>query len=695
MSDQYYDFGPYRLVPGSRELWRGTELVSLSGKEFDTLHALARRVGSPIDKNILLSEIWPDRQVDENNLTQQVRSLRRKLGKDEHGQDYIRTIPNQGYFIALTVANDSGSLVARRCLPSWFKSRLAVAIIGSITAFGLAIVFVQTWWWPRPSPVPPPKRLLSRNRFFWRSAAEGGRPIAVPLTEEPFNSDISSNGQRVYILARRKPVIMAVDTSRLTAHEIPVSSEPRCIRVSPDGRKIYLGLFTSGIVVLNAATERTDEVIATDGPVSDIEITPDGRRLYAAMMHRGVWRLTLDRREWKRLTFQGCPYFVTLNPAGTQLVVSYQCGGPTGRDGHDAIEIFDTATETAVVTFSGPPLVGGRHQFSPDGKLLWLDGWDACETKTYDHQGCPVVPSLIHHVFRIADRTIVKSLPLSSESGEYPTFLPDGTRVFMSAHIASVLETSTYDTLETYDLQDHAAGPGRISADGKRVYIAREKTRDLLVFTAEDESCLLNVTHPTHFFTGDGTVNDSLESPFLTPAPEFRPGFIGQAFAIDGSQNTKIHWSSDLQFGTPWSVAFYVKTASSSGPILEWYNPEINAGWYLGVNDNKLSFELQSQVGEPVRLTTERSLQGERWSQVVVTEDGRAVKLYIDGALASEAAHAAPLIAYATELHVGWSARKTDKWKGLIDELAFWMRTLPAQEVADIYKHRAQSPCRP
>ena len=95
-----YDFGAYRLDVPQRTLWRGGGIVSLTAREFDLLWALLRRLGTPVDKHVLLGEIWPENPgIQESNVTTQVRTLRRKLGKDGSGQEYIRNISNQGYFI--------------------------------------------------------------------------------------------------------------------------------------------------------------------------------------------------------------------------------------------------------------------------------------------------------------------------------------------------------------------------------------------------------------------------------------------------------------------------------------------------------------------------------------------------------------------------------------------------------------------
>src|ERR1044072_2074652 len=104
MSNQekhFYEFGPFRLDPVKRRLLRDGEPVPLTPKAFETLLALVRQSGRTIEKDDLMKEIWPDAVVEENNLNQNISTLRRSLGDSRHESQYIATIPGLGYrFVA-------------------------------------------------------------------------------------------------------------------------------------------------------------------------------------------------------------------------------------------------------------------------------------------------------------------------------------------------------------------------------------------------------------------------------------------------------------------------------------------------------------------------------------------------------------------------------------------------------------------
>src|SRR5580700_10657612 len=102
MDQRLYEFGEYSIDSVQRTLWRGDAVVRLTGREFDTLLALALQAGKPVDKDALTAAVWPDTHVTDDNLRQHVRALR-QLGKDPNGQEYIRNVPNRGYFLAATV----------------------------------------------------------------------------------------------------------------------------------------------------------------------------------------------------------------------------------------------------------------------------------------------------------------------------------------------------------------------------------------------------------------------------------------------------------------------------------------------------------------------------------------------------------------------------------------------------------------
>ena len=97
-SSTLYQFGDYLLDGEKRVLWRGEELVSLPPKVFDTLFVLVERQGDVVSKDEIFETVWADSFVEENNLSQNIFTLRRALdGKSK--ESLIETVPRKGFRI--------------------------------------------------------------------------------------------------------------------------------------------------------------------------------------------------------------------------------------------------------------------------------------------------------------------------------------------------------------------------------------------------------------------------------------------------------------------------------------------------------------------------------------------------------------------------------------------------------------------
>src|SRR5579859_409190 len=98
---EVYQFGEFRLDTGRRLLTERQTPVGLSGKAFDTLLYLVEHRGIVLKKEQLMQAIWPDTVVEENNLNQNISTLRRVLGESRDEHRYIATVPGRGYqFVA-------------------------------------------------------------------------------------------------------------------------------------------------------------------------------------------------------------------------------------------------------------------------------------------------------------------------------------------------------------------------------------------------------------------------------------------------------------------------------------------------------------------------------------------------------------------------------------------------------------------
>ena len=96
---EIYEFGEFRLDVGERKIHRldGTAKGALPEKAFNTLAYLLRNGGRLISKDELLSVVWPDSIVEENNLGKAIHSIRHFLGDNSADPKLIETVPKHGY----------------------------------------------------------------------------------------------------------------------------------------------------------------------------------------------------------------------------------------------------------------------------------------------------------------------------------------------------------------------------------------------------------------------------------------------------------------------------------------------------------------------------------------------------------------------------------------------------------------------
>src|SRR5688500_17744876 len=111
---RFYVFGIFRIDIDERVLLGEKGPVSLTPKAFDLLLFLVENSGHVMDKEELMKEVWPDSFVEENNLAQNISTLRKVLGAGETG--FIQTVPKRGYRFVADVSeawDETGNLMVR------------------------------------------------------------------------------------------------------------------------------------------------------------------------------------------------------------------------------------------------------------------------------------------------------------------------------------------------------------------------------------------------------------------------------------------------------------------------------------------------------------------------------------------------------------------------------------------------------
>ena len=134
-------------------------------KAFDILFYLVRNSQRVVEKDEIMEAVWPDTAVEENNLTQNISSIRKALG-ERHGENkFIATIPGKGYkFVAdvqigpentfppraMNDGHGSAGTESRngrdsKQVAELFRKRTVLAILIAVVAVILPIVAALSW----------------------------------------------------------------------------------------------------------------------------------------------------------------------------------------------------------------------------------------------------------------------------------------------------------------------------------------------------------------------------------------------------------------------------------------------------------------------------------------------------------------------------------------------------------------------
>jgi TolB-like protein/DNA-binding winged helix-turn-helix (wHTH) protein/Tfp pilus assembly protein PilF len=120
-------FGPFQIDARDRVLRRDGAELPLTLKAAETLLVLVENAGHVVEKDALLSRVWPGTFVEESTLAQNILTLRKTLGKQASGEEYIGTVPKRGYrFDASVSISGQAAQASLRVVP--LKDRQAHAL---------------------------------------------------------------------------------------------------------------------------------------------------------------------------------------------------------------------------------------------------------------------------------------------------------------------------------------------------------------------------------------------------------------------------------------------------------------------------------------------------------------------------------------------------------------------------------------
>jgi DNA-binding winged helix-turn-helix (wHTH) protein/TolB-like protein/cytochrome c-type biogenesis protein CcmH/NrfG len=137
-ADNRLRVGDWTVEPDLNQLSTQGRAVKVEPKTMAVLLHLANRPGQVVDRETLLSQVWPGVVVGDDSLTQVVIKLRKALGDDPDRPTYIQTVTKRGYRLVAPVLRPAGTATPPRRPHRirWFAGAAALALL---IATGL-------WW---------------------------------------------------------------------------------------------------------------------------------------------------------------------------------------------------------------------------------------------------------------------------------------------------------------------------------------------------------------------------------------------------------------------------------------------------------------------------------------------------------------------------------------------------------------------
>jgi TolB-like protein/Tfp pilus assembly protein PilF len=108
-----YEFGSFRLDAKAEVLFRGGAVTEVGRRAVALLRVLVEHPGALLSKEALIEAAWGVQVIEESNLPVQIAALRRVLGKEPGGEQWIETLPRRGYrYIGPAVAKEQQDTAA-------------------------------------------------------------------------------------------------------------------------------------------------------------------------------------------------------------------------------------------------------------------------------------------------------------------------------------------------------------------------------------------------------------------------------------------------------------------------------------------------------------------------------------------------------------------------------------------------------
>ena len=543
-----YEFDSFRLDPAEQHLLSNGKVIPLPPKAFELLLVMVEHAGHLVEKGDLLRAVWPETFVEESNLTSYISHIRKALGENGNGLEFIETVPKRGYRFVADVREvikeqikgpfqDHPELVepsvreqpGSRDPAKTRKKRLAQPL-----AFvALAVVIGVSVWLTlfRRSPALPPPKIVPFTAFrgneMQPSFSPDGNQIAFVWDgEKEDNPDI-------YVKQLGNESLHRL-TSNPAADTWP--------SWSPDGRYIAFTRETPGgaelyLIPSLGGTERKITRLSSSEPNNQISWLSDGR-----------WLAVRDR---------------------------------SSRQEPSSIFLVERDTGEKRKLTSSPPTSDGDRTpaISPDGKTLaFFREYDLCLVPTAGGE-----PRL---------------LVSSNAQSRSPAWTPDGRDILF-------LSTRSGDSrFSLWRVPATGGTPKQVEAAGRNLVsfvVSRDGQRLAWTQTIGDQNIWRMEMADTASPTGPRQTPNSakllISSTRTDASPQISPDGKKLVFGSDRSGSYEI-WVADSDGQRPVQLTFFNRSVTGSPR----WSPD---GRQIAFDSSADIYVISAEGGKPRRLTTD------------------------------------------------------------------------------------------
>ena len=280
--NQFYRFGEFTVDSEQKVLLQNGKPLRLPPKVFDTLLILVNNSGRIVEKEELMSQLWPDTFVEEANLTFNIQQLRKAFRDNARHPKFIETVARRGYrFIADVQEGTPPSVTTDELpnanpevsLPTPGRSYFLFAAI-SVLLIG---VVVTTGWFARGRLNASAESAAILSASFKSQKPSGGVVRAAITPDGKYVAYTRETGGKETIWLRQ------LDTSENIQIVPPSDDTYLGLVVSHDGNSLYFVRKTltdpATSAIYRVMTFGGIPVKITDHTEGTVSVSPDNKQL--------------------------------------------------------------------------------------------------------------------------------------------------------------------------------------------------------------------------------------------------------------------------------------------------------------------------------------------------------------------------------------------------------------------------------